>query len=325
MRRKLPRSSEFMACVPDMERGVYDDAPALSNGNGLSCLFSKGGEMSKPVILITGATGQQGGATIREMQRRGHWRLRALVRDLKAPKAVALAKHGVELVHGDLEDEHSLRVALDKAEGVLSVQSPMKIGAAGEERQGKRLASLAKESGVRHFVQCSAGGVERRSDVPHFQSKWAIEQHIASLGLPSTILRPAAFMENFWSLIFRITMLSMMKTYLRPNQAMQLVSVQDVAWFAAEAFEKPDQYLGRIIELAGDSVTARSAASILRDAGIRPSRSFTIPSVMRKRLPEDFRLMFEWIAREGFKADIPALRSEYPSLLTLEDWALQRA
>ena len=308
-----------------MEQYVYDDAPALSNGNGLSCLFSKGAEMSKPVILITGATGQQGGATLREMQRRGHWRLRALVRDLNAPKTVALAELGVETFHGDLDEEHSLRLALDGAEGVLAVQSPMKIGPAGEKRQGKRLASLAKESGVRHFVQCSAGGVERRSGVPHFESKWAIEQHIASLDLPSTILRPAAFMENFLSLIFRITMLSMMKTYLKPDQAMQLVSVQDVAWFAAEAFEKPDQYLGRAIELAGDSVTARSAASILRDAGIRPSHGFTIPSVMRKRLPEDFCLMFEWIARDGFKADIPALRSEYPSLLTLEDWALQSA
>jgi len=242
------------------------------------------------------------------MRRRGHWHVRALVRDPRSPKAVALAKHGVELAHGNLDDEHSLRVALDGAEGVLSVQSPMKIGPAGEERQGKRLASLAKESGV-----------------PHFQSKWAIEQHIASLSLPSTILRPAAFMENFSSLIFRITMLSMMETYLRSDQVMQLVSVQDVAWFAAEAFEKPDQHLGRAIELAGDSVTARAAASILRDAGIRPSRGFTIPSVMQARLPEDFRLMFEWIARDGFRAYISVLRCENLAMLKLENWALKRS
>jgi len=281
--------------------------------------------MLKPVILITGATGQQGGATIREMQRRGHWHIRALVRDPRASKAIALAKLGVELAHGDLDDEQSLRLALDGVEGILSVQSPMKIGPVGEERQGKTLASLAKKSGVRHFVQCSAGGVERRSGVPHFESKWAIEQHIASLNLPTTVLRPAAFMENFSSMIFRITILSMMKTYLRPDQAMQLVSVQNVAWFAAEAFEKPDKYLGRAIELAGDSVTCRSAASSLRRTGIRPARGFTIPSVMQARLPEDFRLMFEWIARDGFKADIPALRHECPALLTLEDWTLQRA
>ena len=308
-----------------MEQDVYDDAPALSNGNGLSYLCIEGAEMSKPVILITGATGQQGGATIREMQRRGHWHIRALVRDLKAPKAIALATHGVELAHGDLDDEHSLRLALDGAEGVLSVQSPMKIGPAGEERQGKRLASLAKESGVRHFVQCSAGGVERRSGVPHFQSKWAIEQHIASLGLPATVLRPAAFMENFSGMVFRITMLSMMTTYLRLDQTMQLVSVQDVAWFAAEAFEKPDLYLGRAVELAGDSMTARSAVSTLRHAGIRPTLSSMIPPVIRARLPEDFRLMFEWIARDGFRADIPALRREHPSLLTLANWAESQA
>ncbi|GBR02424.1 putative nucleoside-diphosphate-sugar epimerase [Asaia lannensis NBRC 102526] len=277
--------------------------------------------MSKPVILIMGGTGQQGGATIREMQRRGHWRIRALVRNVHAPKAVALATSGVEVIRGNLDDERSLRLALDGAEGVLSVQSPMKIGPTGEEQQGKRLASLAKKNGVRHFVQCSAGGVERRSGVPHFESKWAIEQHIASLGLPATVLRPAAFMENFLSLIFRITMLSMMKTYLRPNQTMQLVSVEDVAWFAAEAFEKPDLYLGRAVELAGDSMTARSAVSTLRHDGIRPTLSSMIPPVIRARLPEDFRLMFEWIARDGFRADIPALRREHPSLLTLANWA----
>jgi len=132
-------------------------------------------------------------------------------------------------------------------------------------------------------------------------------------------------MENFSSLIFRITMLSMMKTYLGPDQMMQLVSVQDVAWFAAEAFEKPDQYLGRAMELAGESVTCRSAASSLRRAGIRPAPCFTIPSVMRARLPEDFRLMFEWIARDGFKDDVSVLRCENLAMLTLEDWALKRS
>jgi len=133
--------------------------------------------------------------------------------------------------------------------GVLSVHSPMKIGPAGEERQKKTLASFIKESGVRLFVQCSAGGVERQSGVPHFLSKWGIEQHIASLDLPATILRSAALMENSSILIFRITMLAMIKTDLRPDQAMQLVSVQDVVWFAAEEFEKPNQHLGRAIEL----------------------------------------------------------------------------
>ncbi|GBQ16379.1 NmrA/HSCARG family protein [Swaminathania salitolerans] len=281
--------------------------------------------MSKPIVLITGATGQQGGATIRALQRRGYGRIRALVRNPQAPKAVALARSGVALAQGDLDDERSLHAALTDVSGVLSVQSPMKIGPAGEERQGKRLARLAAEHGVRHFVQCSAGGVERESGVPHFESKRAIERHIADLGLPATILRPAAFMENFSGAVFRLTMLSMMKTFLRPDQTMQLVSVQDVGWFAAEAFERRDRYIGQSIELAGDSVTPGSAASVLRASGARPSRGFTLPGMMLARLPEDFRLMFAWIARDGFRADIQALRRTYPGLLTLAEWAQQNA
>jgi len=277
--------------------------------------------MPKPIILITGATGQQGGATIREMRRRGHWQIRALVRDPQAPKAAALARSGVDLAQGDLDHAPSLRAALAGVHGVLSVQSPMKIGPAGEERQGKLLATLAAESGVRHIVQCSAGGVERRSGVPHFESKGAIEQHIAALGLPATILRPAVFMENFSSLMFRIMMLSMMRTYLAPDQPVQLVSVCDVGWFAAEAFEKSDQFIGRSIELAGDCLTRRAIVPILQHAGLRPTTNFTIPRALRAKLPEDFRLMFEWIAREGFRADVPGLRREHPGLLTLQDWA----
>ncbi|MFT9090129.1 MAG: NmrA/HSCARG family protein [Gluconacetobacter sp.] len=282
--------------------------------------------MSDRIILVTGATGNQGGVTIAELLRRpARWRIRALVRDRNVPKAAALAARGVELTQGDLDDEWSLRTALTGAYGVLSVQSPMKVGPAGEERQGKLLATLAAECGVRHIVQCSAGGVDRHSGVPHFESKLAIEQHIRTLGLAATMLRPAAFMENFATFVFRTTMLSMMKTCLASSQPMQLVSVRDVGWFAAEAFERPDHFIGRAIEIAGDAVTAREAAGTLRRAGFRPTVMFTIPQGLRRRLPEDFRLMFEWIAREGFRADVPSLRSEHPGLLTLADWAANKA
>ncbi len=278
--------------------------------------------MSASTVLITGATGNQGGATITELLRRkNRTRIRALVRDADAPKAKALAARGVELHVGNLDEEGSLRQALAGIHGVLSVQTPMGQGPEGEERQGKRLATLAAEAGVQHFVQCSAAGVERDSGVPHFESKRAIEAHVAMLGLPATVLRPAAFMENFEVFAFRATMLSMMKTHLADDQRMQLASARDVGWFAAEAFERPDRYIGTAVEIAGDSVTRGEAAAILRRSGHRPVLMFTIPRFLRAKLPDDFRLMFEWIAREGFDADIPALRKVHPTLLTLSAWA----
>lgn len=282
--------------------------------------------MTDPILLITGATGNQGGATINELLRRPkRWHIRALVRDPARPTAKALAARGVKLVQGDLNDADSLRAALNGAHGVLSVQTPMGRGPEGEARQGMQLATLAAEARVRHFVQCSAGGVDRDSGVPHFESKRAIEAHIVTLGLPATVLRPAAFMENFTSFAFRTTMLSMMKTYLADGQAMQLASARDVGWFAAEAFERPDAYIGRAVEIAGDSVTRAEAVRTLRTTGHRPVALFTIPGVLRARLPEDFRLMFQWIAREGFAADVTELRRLHPGLLTLSAWATRSA
>lgn len=277
--------------------------------------------MIKPIILITGATGNQGGATIDELLRRpSRWDLRALVRNPDSPKAAALATRGVTLTRGDLDDAASLREALAGAHGVLSVQTPMEQGPAGEERQGKLLATLAAEANVQHFVYCSAGGVDRHSGVPHFESKRAIEDHIGALGLPTTILRPAAFMEMFNGFAFRTTMLSMMRTYLREDQAMQMVSARDIGWFAAEAFDHPAEHIGSSVEIAGDSVSRTQAVAALRRSGKGPVLSFTIPKVLRAKLPVDFRLMFEWIAREGFRADVSALRRTHPGLLTLPKW-----
>jgi len=86
---------------------------------------------------------------------------------------------------------------------------------------------------------------------------------------------------------------------------MQLVSVQDVAWFTADVFETPARYLGRAIELAGDSVMGRSTELSLRWAGIRPAPGFTIPSVMRTRLQEDFRTMFDGMRETDLGLIVP--------------------
>ena len=277
--------------------------------------------MTTPTLLITGATGNQGGATIGELLRRPRrHHLCALVRNTHAPKAKALAEHGVELVPGNLDDEGSLRAALRGVAGVLSVQTPMGQGPEGEERQGIRLATLAHEAGVSLFIQCSAAGVGRTTSVPHFQSKLAIERHIAAIGLPATILRPAAFMENFDSFIFRTTMLAMMRTYLAQDQRMQVASARDVGWFAAEAFDDPNRFIGQAIEIAGDDVTKDEAAKTLNRTGHGPAVSFVIPGLLRAKLPDDFRLMFEWIAREGFNVDIAAVRRAHPGLLSLAAW-----
>src|SRR5829696_2881793 len=147
------------------------------------------------LILVTGATGQQGGAAARHLLANG-WRVRGLTRNPASDKAQALVALGAEVVEGDLYDRTSVDTALQGAYGVFSVQNFWlpDVGAEGEVRQGQLLADAAHAAGIKHFVYTSVGGAERATGIPHFDSKWAIEQHIAALGLPATVLRPVFFM-----------------------------------------------------------------------------------------------------------------------------------
>ena len=116
-------------------------------------------------VLITGATGRQGGAVIRHMLPKG-WKLRALTRNPDSKVAQELARRGIEVVHGDLEDLTSLDGAARGAYGVYSVQDFWSVGARREVQQGKNLADAAKKAGVVHFVYSSVGGAERNLAPP---------------------------------------------------------------------------------------------------------------------------------------------------------------
>src|SRR5215471_10085358 len=110
-------------------------------------------------VLVTGATGRQGGAVIRHMLPKG-WRLRALTRNPASHTAKEIARQGVEVVQGDLENPGSLEAVCRGIYGVYSVQDFWSVGARREIQQGKNLADAAKKAGVQHFVYSSAGGAE---------------------------------------------------------------------------------------------------------------------------------------------------------------------
>lgn len=139
--------------------------------------------MTKRVLLITGATGNQGGAAIQALLDHGpeDWEVRALVRYTSSDRAKALQAKSVRLVRGDLDDDRSVAEAVQGAYGVFSVQNFRPQGVAAEEQQGERLATAAARAGVSHFVYASAGGTDTNSGIPHFESKWHVEELSAPL------------------------------------------------------------------------------------------------------------------------------------------------
>jgi uncharacterized protein YbjT (DUF2867 family) len=278
---------------------------------------------SEKLVLVTGGTGNQGGATVKHLLEGKRTRIRVLTRSPDSPKAQRLASLGVELAVGDMDDDASMRKALSGVSAAFSVQNfSDKGGVEAEERRGKAFADAVKAENVPFLVYSSAEGVERENALAHYHSKWAIEQHIASLGLTRTILRPVGFMDVLAvNGAIRSVMLGLFRTQLGNTKSLQMVAVTDIGWFAARALEDPERYAGRVIPLAGDELTVpQFVAAIKQSTGhgqwVAPIPKFVPNHVM----PEEYGNMFKWLREQGFKADIPALRKEHPTMLTFADW-----
>jgi uncharacterized protein YbjT (DUF2867 family) len=275
-------------------------------------------------ILITGVTGHQGGAVAQALQGSG-FRLRGLTRKPESEQAAALARHGVDLVQGDLDDEASLRLALAGAWGVFGVQNSWEAGVEREEAQGKRLATLAREASVEHYVYTSVGSAHKRTGVPHFDNKWRIEETVRVLRFPShVILRPVFFMENLLA-PFSLQG-STLASALGPRTKLQMIAVDDIGWFGARAFIDAAALNRREIDLAGDVRTMPEAAEILTQALGRPIAFAQTPIEQVRQFSEDTALMLEWFERVGYSAVIAGLEREFGRALTkLPDWARRHA
>jgi uncharacterized protein YbjT (DUF2867 family) len=274
-------------------------------------------------VLVTGATGRQGGAVVRHMLRKG-WNLRALTRSTSSHAAQELARQGVELVQGDLEDAGSLARAAVGVYGLYSVQDFWAVGAKREAMQGKNIADAAKKARVQHFVYSSVGGAERNTGIPHWESKWEVEKHIRSLGLPATVIRPAAFMEMYYIDQVEIGILKgKLADPIRGDKPYQTIAADDIGAFVALAFDRPSEFIGKELEIAGSELTNLEAAKVFSRVLGKPVKFQKLPlSLVRLILGKEFYTMFRWFNEAGFKADIAGLRRAYPEirLHNLEEW-----
>jgi uncharacterized protein YbjT (DUF2867 family) len=247
-----------------------------------------------------------------------------LTRDAKSEKSRQLADRGAEVFEADMADAAAMDSALDGAYGVFSVQNFRTAKAEGEVKQGVTLAEAAKRAGVQHFVYSSVGGAERVRGIPHFDTKWEIEGRIRDLGLPATILRPAAFMDMFGMPKMRAATLGVWVGALPKEKSLQMIAVSDIGAFAALALERPEEFVGKALEIAGDDLTVPQMISVIEKTEGRRPRYFRMPKFLLKMMGAEAR-MFSWCAESGYTADITALRGLHPGLLTLEQYLAARA
>ena len=271
------------------------------------------------IILVAGATGTQGGAVARELAARGY-RVRGLTRNPESDASQALATLGVEMIRGDFDDAASLDDALANAYGAFSVQQYRGVGVDGEIRQGKAFADAAKRAGVQHFVYTSVAKATLNTGVPQFESKLLLENYIRDLGLPFTIIRPASFMATFEE--FREEAQTGMISGPLPAELERVfIAPQDIGRFAAEAFDRPDEWLGRAEAIAGQRISyAEVAASMGRVLG-KPVRYHQIPWDEYTATATPTAIAREsWYLENSDPVDVEALRAQYPWLMTLEDY-----
>jgi uncharacterized protein YbjT (DUF2867 family) len=275
---------------------------------------------NEKLILVTGATGKQGGATISHLARRGGFKLRGMTRKPSGDAAKALVKLGVEVVEGDLDDQASLERAVAGAWGVFAVQNTWEAGVEKEEEQGKRLARVARDKGVQHFVYSSVGSAHKHTGIPHFENKFRVEELVRELKFPShAIVRPVFFYENLLSPWFLNG--DKLTTAMKPDTKLQMIASDDVGKFLADAFVRADKWKGVELDVGGDSLTMPEAAAAL-SKGLGKTITFQqIPIEAVRQNSADFAAMLEWFDAVGYSADIASHEAKWGIRpLRLDEW-----
>ncbi len=277
-------------------------------------------------IAVVGATGLQGGATVRALLD-ANTPVRALARRTDSDAARVLTELGADVVAADLDDPESLRAAFTGVHGVFAMTTPGYDQRTDlEVRHGHAIADAAAAAGVPHVVYNSVGGAERHTGIPHFDSKRDIEEYLAARGLATTFVRPVFFMDNFAQFLTP-TMADgtlMVRIPLPPGIPLQMIAAQDVGAVAAAAVLDPDRVAGGSIEIAGDELTGEQIAAAYQHRYDVPARYDPLPIEVLGG-DADQRAMFEWFAHPPtFQADFAATRALAPRTKTFAQWLATR-
>jgi uncharacterized protein YbjT (DUF2867 family) len=270
------------------------------------------------IILVAGATGNQGGAALRHLLNQG-WKVRALTRNPGSKSTGEIRALGAEIAQGDYDDRSSLDRAQVGIYGIFlpSTQVNMQVPAKTEIKHGYALIDAAKKAGIRHFVYASEMGADKNSKNEYLASKGQIEAHIHELDLPATILRHAFFTE--WLIgSFAPNVWIGLKKGLKPDQTIQLISLDDVGALAAVVFNDPEQFIGQEIEIAGDEVKLEQIAETYRRVKGEDLKSTRMPYGLIVRMGQ-FGKFIQHIPQQEPQADIATLRMLYPGLKNLEE------
>jgi uncharacterized protein YbjT (DUF2867 family) len=205
--------------------------------------------------------------------------------------------------------------------GVFSVTSFFEDGLEAETAQGVALADAAYAAGVQHYVYSSVASADEDTGIPHFEIKWRVEQHLRYLGLRATVVRPVYFMENFWFPRMHDSIVGGTLPYpIAPDTHIQMIAVDDVGYSVAQVFERPEKYIGKTVDLAGDELTMPQAAKVLGDAMDCNVEFQQTPVEEIRQYDPDYAAMLDWFNEGGYHVDMEMMRVFNPHVHKFDDW-----
>jgi uncharacterized protein YbjT (DUF2867 family) len=269
-------------------------------------------------ILVTGATGQQGGSLARILLQKKH-KVYALTRSTQSPAAQHLKNKGAILVQGNLDDSDFLKRAIKDVDSIFLMGTPFEDGPEAETRRGKQVVDIAQEEKIEHLVYSSVANADKNTGIPHFESKHKIEQHIKNIKIPYTIIGPTFFMENLLGPGLQQGQLALP---LSSSTILQQSALENIAEFSALVLERRKPFLGKRIDIASDEITGEQAAKILSNELGYMIRYVQIPFERVRESNEDMARMYEWYEKVGTGINIPNLHQKYPEVnwRTFNDW-----
>jgi len=276
-----------------------------------------------PTIFVTGATGKVGGAAVKKLLQE-NFKVKALCRNPDSEKAKALKTLGADVIRGDLNDINSYEHHLENIDGIFSVQT-YENGIDKEIRQGESLADLALKFRVKHFVYSSVIACDLNTGIPHWESKFTIENHIKNIGIPYTIIRPSSFYENFLIPQVRSSLVKgKLVTPLSRETKQHFIAVDDIGRVAAMIFKDPAVFRNKTLTLSSESMDYADMETILSESLQEQVSYKKLPSIItRIFLGKKLYLMFNWIEHnsasicKSIESDKFALKDP----ISLKQWA----
>ena len=284
--------------------------------------------MPDGVTLVTGATGQQGGAVARALLNSG-MTVRALTRDFA--RAETLVDAGARVVVGDMTALQQMERACRGVESVFLMGTPYADGPEAEWQQLQTCLDAALSAGVRHVVYSSVQRPADLANVPHYAQKHRAEAYLRASGLSWTILRPVFFMDNFGAEALAGNLLAgRLHAPMPPHIGTQLIAVDDIGRAAATVLAAPEAWAGQTLDLSGDALTWQEIAQAIGAAIGRAVDFYPLPPEwVAESMGADYAAYYDWLWQEGFAANIDGMKErlgfqpkDFATYLSKARWTL---